>query len=86
MSSTTGHAKAETPFGPMAGRTRVWIEHNGIDLALIKFYCGETPVSLAVAGEHLDALIVALIERQNDVAAKRNERLMHLLPEIHSAQ
>jgi len=78
MGTTTGHAKAETPFGVMAGRTRVEVTHNGIDLAIIKFRCGETPVSLAIAGEHLDALIKALIDQQYDVAAARNTRLLHL--------
>ena len=80
MSTTTGFAKADTPFGALAGRTRIEITHNGLDLAIITFRCGDTPVTLTVAGEHLNALITGLIEQQNDVAAKRNERLLHLMP------
>ena len=74
MKTTTAFAKAETPFGPLAGRTRVEITHNGYDLALIYFHCGDTKITLSIAGANLNDLITGLIDQQSHVNAKRNER------------
>jgi hypothetical protein len=73
---TTAFAKADTPFGPLAGRTQVNITHNGYDLALVTFNCGDTKVTLSIAGAHLNDLITGLIDQQSHVNAKRNERLL----------
>lgn len=57
----TGSAKAQTPFGPLAGRTIVHVDDQGVDSAVITFQCGHTPVMLAVAGENYINLIRELI-------------------------
>jgi hypothetical protein len=57
----SGAAKADTPFGPLAGRTMVTVEDFGEDSARIGFMCGPTPVHLHVAGDNFVGLIRALI-------------------------
>ena len=81
MKSTTAFAKADTPFGPLAGRTRVNITHNGYDLALVTFHCGDTKITLSIAGNNLNELILGLIDQQSHVNAKRNERRLKLVGE-----
>ena len=81
MKTTTAFAKADTPFGPLAGRTRVEITHNGYDLALIYFHCGDTKITLSIAGANLNDLITGLIDQQSHVNAKRNERRLKLVGE-----
>lgn len=61
MSFINGQAKAVTQFGPMAGRTPVFVEYGGDDLAVTQFQVGPTPVQLALAGQHLHDYITALI-------------------------
>ena len=57
----TGSAKAVTPFGPLAGRTTVHVEDQGVDSAVITFMCGTTPVMLALAGDNYLNLVRELI-------------------------
>lgn len=57
----TGSAKAVTPFGPLTGRTAIYVEDQGEDSAVISFHCGHTPVILAVAGGNYFGLIRELI-------------------------
>lgn len=62
----TGSAKAETPFGPLTGRTPIHVDNFGIDTAFISFMCGSTPVHVAVAGPNYFGLIRALIAQAGE--------------------
>jgi hypothetical protein len=59
-------AKAETPFGPLAGRTPVHVTDAGADSVVITFHCGPTPVTLVMAGEHYLAFVRACIAHAAD--------------------
>lgn len=75
-----GFAKAETPFGPLAGHTWIRVSEFGEDSAQISFHCGHTPVSISVAGKNYHDLINALIEGANaEARADYNERLAGLI-------
>ena len=67
----TGSAKAETPFGPMTGRTRVEIEPSGEDMVVITFHCGATPVILAMAGGNFHAFIRACIGQASEMTRRK---------------
>lgn len=62
----SGSARAETPFGPLAGRTAVHVTDQGDDSAVISFNVGGTPVMLAVAGANYIRLIELLIEHASE--------------------
>jgi hypothetical protein len=66
----SGSAKATTPFGPLTGRTPVWVSDFGADSILIEFQCGGTPVQLALAGEHLAAFAHAVQAATQPVAVE----------------
>lgn len=57
----SGTAKAETPFGPLCGRTAVTVADQGENSVVIGFQCGHTPVVLAVAGNHYLEFVRELI-------------------------
>jgi hypothetical protein len=61
MTVLSGSARADTPFGPLAGRTPVMVTDQGADSAVIQFHCGSTPVMLAVSGPNFLGLIRGLI-------------------------
>lgn len=58
-----GFAKAETPFGPLAGHTHITVGDQGQDSIVIDFRCGHTPVRLVVAGSNYLDLMRALIDK-----------------------
>lgn len=61
--SLSGFAKAETPFGNLAGRTRVRVFDQGADSIVIEFNCGGTPVVLSMAGANYHALVREILSR-----------------------
>ena len=75
-----GFAKAETPFGPLAGHTHITISDQGNDSAILDFRCGHTPVRLVVAGANYLDLVRALIDKASPAQREElNERLDHVL-------
>jgi len=75
-----GFAKAETPFGPLAGHTHINVTDQGNDSAVIDFRCGHTPVRLVVAGHDYRDLVLALIEKASPAQREDlSERLEHVL-------
>lgn len=75
-----GFAKAETPFGPLAGHTHITISDQGNDSAILDFRCGHTPVRLVVAGANYLDLVRALIDKASPARREElNERLDHVL-------
>lgn len=71
-----GHAKAETPFGPLSGFTHIEVGDCGEDSAIIDFRCGHTPVRLVVAGQDYHDLVRAILEPANAEALENySERL-----------
>lgn len=55
-------ATAQTPFGPVGGRTFLNVHRHADDLAQTSFLCGSTPVTFSLADSDLHAYIGALIE------------------------
>lgn len=75
-----GFAKAETPFGPLAGHTHINITDAGDDSAVIDFRCGHTPVRLVVAGANYLDLVRALIDKASPHRREElSDRLEHVL-------
>jgi hypothetical protein len=75
-----GFAKAETPFGPLAGHTHINVTEQGNDSAVIDFRCGHTPVRLVVAGQDYRDLVLALIEKASPAQRQDlSDRLEHVL-------
>ena len=70
-SMISGSARADTPFGPLAGRTMVHVSDQGDDSAVISFHCGTTPVMLAVAGDNYLSLIRELIDHASSANRDR---------------
>jgi hypothetical protein len=79
MPDITCHAKATTPFGVMAGRSRVTVTDAGQDCAVIEFHVGPTPVLLAMAESHLHAFIETLAGVCNEL---HRARVLAELPEL----
>ena len=80
MARITGQAKAETQFGPLAGRTVVEILDQGDNSIVITFRCGHTPVLLALAGQHYHDFVRAVIDKASpQMAEKHNQRLAEVI-------
>lgn len=78
-----GFAKAETPFGPLAGHTHIAVGDAGNDSVILDFRCGHTPVRLVVAGANYLDLVRAMIDKASPHRAEQlNERLEHVLEAI----
>lgn len=76
----TGFAKAETPFGPLAGRTTVEVNDNGENCVIVTFRCGTTPVQIALAGAHYHDFVKAIIDKASAPAQEiYNERLAEVI-------
>jgi len=73
----TCQAKATTPFGVLAGRSRVTVTDIGEDGAAIEFHCGPTPVMIVMAGKNLHNFIHLLAETCNEL---HRQRLLNELP------
>lgn len=79
MDRITGFAKADTAFGPMAGRTAVEIHDQGNNSVVITFRCGPTPVMLSLAGQHYHDFVRAVIAKASPHSQELlNKRLEHL--------
>lgn len=76
----TCQARADTPFGPMAGRTRVTVTQHSIDCVAIEFHVGPTPVLLAMAESNLHNFIHVLAQACNEL--DRARLLGELLPNL----
>ncbi len=63
MDRITGQAKAETGFGPLAGRTAIEVLDQGDNSIVISFRCGHTPVILALAGANYHNFVRACIDK-----------------------
>ena len=80
MTRLTGFAKAETQFGPLAGRTTIEITDQGDNSVVITFRCGHTPVLLALAGQHYHDFIRAVIDKASpQMAEQHNQRLADVI-------
>jgi len=83
MARLTGYAKAETPFGPMAGRTNIEISDAGTDSVTVAFRCGTTPVAFTCAGANYLNLVRAMIEKASPHHQEElNERLTAVLEAV----
>ena len=83
MTRLTGFAKADTQFGPLAGRTNIEITDQGQDSVNITFRCGTTPVMLSCAGANYLNLVRALIEKASPHQQELlNERLAEVLGSV----
>jgi len=83
VGTITGSAKAETPFGPLAGRTKFDISDAGSDSVTVAFTCGSTPVSFTCAGANYLALVRAMIEKASPENEEQlNERLDAVLKAV----
>lgn len=81
----TGSAKAETPFGPLTGRTPIHVTDFGTDSALISFMCGPTPVQIAVADSNFHGLIRSLIAlAAEDTRQQLEDELADALEQVAS--
>ena len=83
MPRLTGFAKAETPFGPLAGRTAIEITDAGNDSVTVSFRCGSTPVAFTCAGDNYEQLVRAMIEKATpELREGLNERLDAVLKAV----
>ena len=72
----TGQARADTGFGPLAGRTAIEVLDQGDNSVVISFRCGHTPVVLALAGANYHAFVRACIDKASpQYQEKLNTRL-----------
>ena len=80
MERVTGFAKAETPFGPLAGHTSIEVSDQGTDSVTVTFRCGTTPVAFTCAGANYLNLVRAMIDKASPAQQEQlNERLTEAL-------
>ena len=83
MPRLTGFAKADTPFGPMAGRTPIEVSDAGDDSVTVAFRCGSTPVAFTCAGDNYLDLVRAMIDKATPAhRAELNDRLDAVLKAV----